>query len=322
MAVYVLMENRFNKIKNPSLESLSAAKKLAEKFSTENVAILFGDAENISDLGKYGADRVIKVNTGSDLVSRDVIIDVVTEILNGDSEFKALFASATSFGKDIIPGVSARFKKGIAQDVTELFYDKDPLLIKRPVFAGKAFEIIKFNDFPYFITTRPNVFKKNEYNSEGKVEEIEKSVSEDGLKTVLKEVKSTGSGQIELTEANVIVSGGRGMKGPENFKIIEELASLLNAAVGASRAAVDEGWIDHQHQVGQTGKTVSPTVYIACGISGAIQHLAGMSSSKYIIAINKDPDAPIFKVADLGIVGDLFKVVPALTEELKKVLNK
>ncbi len=320
MAVYVLIENRFNKVKNPSFESLSAAKKLAEKYSTENVAILFGDAENISDLGKYGADKVIKVKTGSDLVSRDVIIDVVAEILNSDSDFKALFASATSFGKDIIPGISARFKKGIAQDVTELFYESDPLLIKRPVFAGKAFEIIKFNDFPYFITTRPNVFKKNEYNASGNVEEIEKSVSDS--KTVLKEVKSTGSGQIELTEANVIVSGGRGMKGPENFKIIEELASLLNAAVGASRAAVDEGWIDHQHQVGQTGKTVSPTVYIACGISGAIQHLAGMSSSKYIIAINKDPDAPIFKVADLGIVADLFKVVPALTEELKKVLNK
>ncbi len=322
MAVYVLIENRYNKIKNPSFESLSAAKKLAEKFSTDNIAILFGEAENSSELGKYGADKVIKVNTGSDLVSRDVIIDAVYEILSNDSDFKALFASATSFGKDIIPGISARFKKGIAQDITELFYDSDPIMIKRPVFAGKAFEVIKFTDFPYFITTRPNVFKKAEYNSSGEIKEIEKSVSPDSLKTTLKEMKSTGSGQIELTEANVIVSGGRGMKGPENFKIIEDLAALLNAAVGASRAAVDEGWIDHQHQVGQTGKTVSPTVYIACGISGAIQHLAGMSSSKYIIAINKDPDAPIFKVADLGIVADLFKVVPALTEELKKVLNK
>ncbi len=322
MAVYVLIENRNHNIKNPSFESLSAAKKLAEKFGTQCVAILFGDAENISDLGKYGADKVLKIKTGQELVSRDAVIEIVSDIVKNDGDFKALFASATSFGKDVLPGISAKFEKGIAQDITEIFYDNDPILIKRPVFAGKAFEIIKFNDFPYFITTRPNVFKKAEYNSDGSVEEVEKSVSPDSLKTVLKEVKSTGSGQIELTEANVIVSGGRGMKGPENFKIIEELASLLNAAVGASRAAVDEGWIDHQHQVGQTGKTVSPTVYIACGISGAIQHLAGMSSSKYIIAINKDPDAPIFKVADLGIVGDLFKVVPALTEELKKVLNK
>jgi electron transfer flavoprotein alpha subunit len=172
----------------------------------------------------------------------------------------------------------------------------------------------------FIATLRPNVFPAEEKGGEVAVEKADFAPSPDDLKVSLREVVKSAGEKAELTESEVIVSGGRGMKGPENFPVIEELASALNAAVGASRAAVDAGWREHSDQVGQTGKTVSPTLYIACGISGAIQHLAGMSSSKVIVAINKDPEAPIFKVADYGIVGDLFEVIPALTEEIKKTL--
>ena len=172
---------------------------------------------------------------------------------------------------------------------------------------------------PVFVATlRPNVFPAEESGGASQVEVLEFIPAPEDLRVTVKEKIKTQAERPELTESDIIVSGGRGMKGPENFKIIEELADTLHAAVGASRAAVDAGWREHSDQVGQTGKTVSPTLYIACGISGAIQHLAGMSSSKVIVAINKDPEAPIFNVADYGIVGDLFEVVPALTEEIKK----
>jgi electron transfer flavoprotein alpha subunit len=191
----------------------------------------------------------------------------------------------------------------------------------RPIYAGKAYAKVQLLMTPGVATLRPNVFSLGAADTGRSAESVSftPELSASQIRATVKEVQASAGLKVELTEANIIVSGGRGMKGPENFPIIDQLADVLGGATGASRSAVDAGWIDHQHQVGQTGKTVSPTLYIACGISGAIQHLAGMSSSKYIVAINKDPEAPIFSIADYGIVGDLFVVVPALTQELKNL---
>jgi electron transfer flavoprotein alpha subunit len=194
--------------------------------------------------------------------------------------------------------------------------------LTRPVYSAKAVIKVACKDKPQMATIRPNVLVPGEPDAAASAEvvKVPVSLSDADIRTVVKDVLKSAGGKVELTEANVIVAGGRGMKGPDEFKILEELAGVLGAAVGASRAAVDAGWRDHHDQVGQTGKVVNPSLYIACGISGSIQHLAGMKTSKVIVAVNKDPEAPIFKVANYGIVGDLFKVVPVMTEEFKKML--
>jgi electron transfer flavoprotein alpha subunit len=188
---------------------------------------------------------------------------------------------------------------------------------RRPMYAGKAYATVRWEGEPQMATLRPNVFPVGPADAARKAE-VKKETVDTSARAKVTAVHATAAGKVELTEAQIIVSGGRGLKGPENFHLIESLASAMGAAVGASRAVVDAGWVDHQYQVGQTGKTVSPTLYVACGISGAIQHLAGMSSSKYIVAINKDADAPIFKVANYGVVGDLFELLPKLTEAAKR----
>jgi electron transfer flavoprotein alpha subunit len=203
----------------------------------------------------------------------------------------------------------------MATDCTEVKVEGNDLILKRPMYAGKVKAMIKLTSPVKIVTVRPNIYQAVEAPASVQKESIE--VDKPDFRTVVKEIISGAKGKLDVTEADIIVSGGRGMKGPENWHLVEELASLLGAANGASRAAVDAGWRPHDEQVGQTGKTVSPSLYIAVGISGAIQHLAGMSSSKYIVAINKDPDAPIFKVADYGIVADLFEVVPRMINELK-----
>jgi electron transfer flavoprotein alpha subunit len=221
-------------------------------------------------------------------------------------------------GRDLAPRCAAALGVGAIADVTGLEMEGDAFVASRPVYSGKAFATVDAGGKnPQVISLRPNVFAAEEVGGSAEV------VALDGLalsiRAVVKELVSTGGDELDVAEADVIVSGGRGIKGPENFALIRELASELGAAVGASRAVVDAGWIEHAHQVGQTGKVVSPSLYIAAGISGAIQHLAGMSSSKVIVAINKDPDAPIFKVADYGVVGDLFTVIPPMIEEIKKL---
>ena len=223
-------------------------------------------------------------------------------------------------GRDLMPRVAARLGVGLAQDcIAAEIVDDGQLECIRPIYAGKAYAKVRLLMSPAIATLRPNVFPLGDADTARNAETVTLTpeLNAEKIRASVKETRKSSGQKVELTEANIIVSGGRGMKGPENFPVVEALADAFGGAMGASRAAVDAGWIDQQHQVGQTGKTVSPTLYVACGISGAIQHLAGMSSSKFIVAINKDPEAPIFNIADYGIVGDLFEVVPALTEAIK-----
>jgi electron transfer flavoprotein alpha subunit len=231
--------------------------------------------------------------------------------------------SATLNGKDLSGSVGAGLATSALQDCVAVTLSDGKITVRRPVYAGKAIITLEAKKNPVIISLRPKVFPALVPDQSKTAPRDVLDVALDGTeqKIKMKEIIKSAAKKVELTEADIIVSGGRGMKGPENYKILEELANLLNAAVGASRAAVDAGWRPHEDQVGQTGKTVCPTLYVACGISGAIQHLAGMSSSKCIVAINKDPEAPIFKIANYGVVGDLFEVVPALATEIKKSQN-
>ena len=229
-----------------------------------------------------------------------------------------LLLGATAQGKDLSAALVGKLATGMATDCTDVKIADGKLLAVRPMYAGKCFGEVVVSGTPQMASLRPNVFPIVENAKAGAVVKFDPGLGE--AKTKVLEVQKEAAGKIDVAEANIIVSGGRGMKGPEGYGILEELAKLLGAAVGASRAAVDAGWRPQSDQVGQTGKVVSPNLYIACGISGAIQHLAGMSSSKYIVAINKDAEAPIFAKADYGVVDDLFKVVPALTGEVKKLL--
>ncbi len=232
----------------------------------------------------------------------------------------AVLFAASALGRDLAPRVAARCGVGLASDCTALTVDGGALVATRPVFAGKAIQKVGFARTPAMATLRPKVFAPGSGGGPATVEPLEFAYdAAASARAVVMEVAESSGGKVDLTESEIIVSGGRGLKGPENFPLVEQLADALGATVGTSRAVVDAGWRPHSDQVGQTGKTVSPKLYVAVGISGAIQHLAGMSSSRCIVAINKDPEAPIFKVADYGIVGDLFEVVPALTEAVKKL---
>ncbi len=233
-------------------------------------------------------------------------------------DYAAVLLPATALGKDLGPRVAALIECPIATDVTEIAHD-GAIVVKRPVYSSKAIYTLKITTTPSVISVRPNVFAPAERSAEASVEEVPPPEPGDRPRARTVEVKQAEQAKLDVAEASIIVSGGRGLREPENFRLVEELAAVVGGAVGASRAVVDAGWRPHAEQVGQTGKTVSPSLYFAIGISGAIQHLAGMRTSKVIVAINKDPDAPIFKVADYGIVGDLFEIVPRLTEELKKI---
>jgi len=290
---------------------------------TELTAAVIGSGiEGIAPtLGKYGADRVLVADDNAfKFYSPEGYTRVLAEVIKTRGPSIVLLP-ASALGKDLAPKLAARLKLGLATECTQLFITDGRLEAQRPVYAGKALIRVRFETEPQLATLRPNVFpiKELDQPKSPSVEKVKISVSPADLGAIVKEIIPAPGGRVDLTEADVVVSGGRGMKGPENFKLLEELADLLGGAVGASRAAVDAGWRPHSDQVGQTGKVVTPSLYIACGISGAIQHLAGMSSSKCIVAINKDPDAPIFQRADYGIVGDLFEVVPALIEEIKKL---
>jgi electron transfer flavoprotein alpha subunit len=309
--VLVFMEIKDGKLKKASREALSIGRKLAEAAGGELVAFA-NDAAVAEDAGRYGAKKLYVV-AGEYAVEpyTTALAQVVSEV-----QPSVLLFAGTSNGRDLAPRLAARLNAGVASDVDRLEWTDGKLRARRPVYSGKAFATVDVVSTPAIATTRPNAFPLEESGG-GAAEVVNVSASTDN-RVKLVETKVPEAGELSIAEADIIVSGGRGLKEAQNFSHIRDLAHAIGGAVGASRATVDAGWIDHQHQVGQTGRVVSPNLYIAAGVSGAIQHLAGMSSSKHIVAVNKDPEAPIFRIADLGVVGDLFTILPALTEEVKK----
>ncbi|MBW2630154.1 MAG: electron transfer flavoprotein subunit alpha/FixB family protein [Deltaproteobacteria bacterium] len=320
--VWIVAEHRNGALRNVSFEVASVARKLADELGEEVSAVLVGSGvEGLApELGKYGVD---KVYVADDAMFADYTTDAysaaVAKVVKENDASILLLASSVQ-GKDLSSRLVGTLATGMASDCTDVKIADGKLLAIRPMYAGKCFGEIVVESYPQMASLRPKVFAAVENAKAGEVVKFDAGIAADALKTKVLETQKDASGKVDLTEADIIVSGGRGMKGADEYKIIEELADLLGAAVGASRAAVDAGWRPQSDQVGQTGKVVSPNLYVACGISGAIQHLAGMSSSKYIVAINKDSEAPIFARADYGIVDDLFKIVPEVTAAAKKIL--
>jgi electron transfer flavoprotein alpha subunit len=323
--VLVFVERRDGEIKRPSLEAVSVARRIADATGGRVDALTLGPgaADCAGDLAARGADRVLACDAGwLELYVPEAYAATLAGAA-GSGDVGVVLLAATIMGKDLAPRVAAKLETGLLSDVIEIDWSADGgLRAKRPVYSGKALATVSIpKATPAMATLRPNVFALNDADAGRSAETvtIEPGLSEDAVRVRTVRVEKAEQQELDVAEASIIVSGGRGIKGPENFSLIRDLAQAVGGAVGASRAVVDSGWIAHSHQVGQTGKVVSPNLYIACGISGAIQHLAGMSSSKVIVAINKDAEAPIFKVADYGVVGDLFEVVPKLTEEIRRL---
>ncbi|MDY6836464.1 MAG: electron transfer flavoprotein subunit alpha/FixB family protein [Thermodesulfobacteriota bacterium] len=316
--VLVVAEQVGGAFRKIAYEAVSEGRRVADTLGESLTGVVLGSGiEAIApELGKYGADKVL---VGDDPALADYTTDayanVVCDIVR-KSDPKVLLLGASMGGKDLSARVAAHLDTGLAMDCVSLRVDGDALIATRPMFGGKVLAEVSVQGTPQIAAIRPNVMEVVEAERAADVEKI--SVNIGVVKTRLLEKRVETAAKMDLTEADIIVSGGRGMGGPD-FSLLEELAEVLGGTVGASRSAVDEGWRPQSDQVGQTGKVVSPGLYIACGISGAIQHLAGMGTSKYIVAINKDPEAPIFKKADYGIVEDLFNVVPALTAQFRKL---
>ncbi|KML35801.1 electron transfer flavoprotein subunit alpha/FixB family protein [Cytobacillus firmus] len=317
--VLVLGEVRDGSLRNVSFEAVAAGKTASE--GGEVVGVLIGDSVSAlaSGMIHYGADRVVTVEDEKlKQYTPDGFSQALMAVIDSESP-DGLIVGHTAMGKDLAPKIAAKLESGLISDVTSLEEAGGNLVFTRPIYSGKAFEKKIVTDGLLFATIRPNniaPLEKDESRS-GDVASVAAEIKD--LRTIIKEVVRKASEGVDLSEAKVIIAGGRGVKSEEGFGPLKELASVLNGAVGASRGACDADYCDYSLQIGQTGKVVTPDLYIACGISGAIQHLAGMSNSKVIVAINKDPEANIFKVADYGIVGDLFEVVPLLTEEFKKL---
>ncbi|GGH83718.1 electron transfer flavoprotein alpha subunit [Pullulanibacillus pueri] len=317
----VVAEVREGELRHVSFEAIAAGKKIAN--GGEVIAVICGDqlANLGKTLGQYGADRVLTVEDEKlKHYTPDGYKQALKQVIDSE-EPDAIIMGHTSIGKDLSAGLAARLNSALVSDIIDIEEGSDPLFI-RPIYSGKAFEKKRIKEGLIFVTIRPNNIEALDIDESREVPvEVFDVVIKD-LRTVVKDiVKKTTSG-VDLSEAKVIVSGGRGVKNADGFKPLQELADVLGGAVGASRAACDAGYCDYSLQIGQTGKVVTPDLYIACGISGAIQHLAGMSSSKVIVAINKDPDANIFSIADYGIVGDIFEVVPLLTQYFKEALQQ
>ncbi len=275
---------------------------------------------NAAELGVYGAGSVLAADSPRLQQHAPAAWAALIARAAKSVDAQIVLLSATQMGKDVAPRVAVLLEAGLASDCTGLRVEGGDVIATRPVFAGKATTEVRVTTPAKVFTVRPNVFNVTQSGSAAPVKPIDAQLDDAMFASVVTGTK-VATGRPDVAEADVIVSGGRGLKGPEHFHLIEELADVLHAGVGASRAVVDAGWRPHDEQVGQTGKTVSPSLYIACGISGAVQHLAGMSTSKYIVAINKDKDAPIFQIADYGITGDVFEVLPELTARLKETLG-
>jgi electron transfer flavoprotein alpha subunit len=315
----IIAEVQKGELKKASFEIASKAKSLGGEVSV--VLVGSGVASVAANLGKFGADKIYVVDA-PDFANyvTEAYVQAVAAVVAKVSP-SVILVAASAQGKDLTPALAARLGVGSVSDAVDLAVEGGKVVAKRPIYAGKAYTMVECASDPQVISIRPNSFIATEVAGAGTVENVSVALDASKIKAAVKSLEVAASKEPDQTEAEIIVSGGRGMKGPDEFNILKDLAKALGptATVGASRAAVDAGWIGHSYQVGQTGKTVSPNLYIACGISGAIQHLAGMGTSKVIVAINKDSEAPIFSKADFGVVDDLFRVVPALTCEVKRI---
>ena len=314
--IFLIAEHKEGTLKKSTLEILSELTRQGGQTTVvvpgADLPTSFGD-----ELGKYGAKRVVYLEaTALQAYSTEGYANALHEYLSTQSP-AIVVTGATSQGKDFLPRLAAKFQTGLATDCTAFKLTGSDVTVRRPMYAGKCSKAVSFLKKPAIFSVRPNTFAATAGSGTASVDKV--AAVPGTIRAVVKEIQAPQTKKVELTEADAIISGGRSLKNADNFKILTECAAVIGAAVGASRAAVDAGYASHDMQVGQTGKTVSPKLYIACGISGAIQHLAGMRTSKVIVAINKDPEAPIFQKADYGIVGDLFECVPLLTQELKKL---
>lgn len=319
MSILVFVEQNDGKMKGSSLELVTAAQKTGKDFFT----VSFGPGSDSlqSELSEYGVKKHFAFSAPeTQLYNPQIYTQAVVDLFN-EVGATALLGSGSALTKDLFPAVAANVDAGYASDCIDLTWEGSQFSARKPLYADKCFCKVEFADSAkQVILTRPNQLPIEK--KEGTSTELEsKSLSAQDLKSIVRDIVKGSSAKLDITEANIIVSGGRGLQDPSNFKILEELADVLGASVGASRAVVDAGWVSHSMQVGQTGKTVAPSLYFAVGISGAVQHLAGMTSSKVIVAINKDPEAPIFKKATYGIVGDALEIVPKLTQEFKALLS-
>lgn len=324
--IWIIAEQRGGTLRKISFELVSEGRRLADQSGQPLAAIVLGHqiTEEANKLTPFGPDTLYIADAPELAAYTPEAYTAVLSQLIKEKQPDIVLGGSSQQGKELAARLAARLETGLAMDCVAFRLEDGLLIAKRPIYAGKVYaEVVCETARPQMATARPNVFPvlDPDANRIAAVETVPVSIKPEDLRTILVEALADQSGKVDLTEATCIVSGGRGLKGAENFAILEKMAGVIGASVGASRSAVDAGWRPHSDQVGQTGKVVNPNLYIACGISGAIQHLAGMGSSKVIVAVNKDPDAPIFQKADYGIVGDLFEVVPVLEEEFKKILS-
>ena len=323
--VFVVAETRGGALRQVALETVSAARMAADALGGEVHAMVVGApgiGQVSESLGQHGADSVLVVEDAAlERYSPEVAAATAAARIK-DGEYRVALFPATAEGRDLAPRVAAILGVSMASDVTDFAVDGDAVTVKHPAYTGKAIATLKLTGTPAVISVRPGTYAATEAAQSARVEAVQPAIDPGSARVKVTEI-GTKTAKVDLAEAPVIVVGGRGLQEAGNFALVEELAAAFgNAAVGATRAVTDDGWRDPADQIGQTGRVVSPTLYVGVGVSGAIQHLAGMRSSSVIVAINKDKDAPIFKVADYGIVGDLFEVVPKLTEEVKAAKAK
>ncbi|MED4203564.1 electron transfer flavoprotein subunit alpha/FixB family protein [Neobacillus mesonae] len=320
--VLVVGEVRNGSLRKVTFEAIAAAAAVAEGGEIVGLLIGGGQQEMAEEMIHFGADRVLLAeNEQLDSYTSDGYGQALLQIIEQEQP-EAIVFGHTSLGKDLSPKIAARLDAGLLSDVIHIAVTDGQIICTRPIYAGKAFEEKHIIDGPVLLSIRPNniaVLNKDQ-TRQGAIQSVKVEIK--NLRTIVKEVIRKAVTGVDLSEAKIIISGGRGVKGAEGFKLLQELADVLGGAVGASRGACDAGYCDYSLQIGQTGKVVTPDLYIACGISGAIQHVAGMSNSKVVVAINKDPEANIFSIADFGIVGDLFEVLPLLTKEFKQIIER
>ena len=326
-AILAVVESRNGELRKVAFEVVSAARQAAEASGGGEVhAILFG-APGISGraaaLSRYGTDLVTVVeHPGLGRYSPEVFAATVAQQLKA-TDYRAAFFAASAEGRDLAPRVAAKAGVSLASDVTGFEFQGDSVLARHPAYTGKVIVTLRLTGTPALLSIRPGAIAPVEQPREARMESAAPALDPGAARVTVTDVAARGSARLDLGEATIVVSGGRGLRAAENFKLVEDLAAALgNAAVGATRAVTDDGWRPATDQIGQTGRLVSPDLYIAVGISGAVQHLAGMRTAKTIVAINKDKDAPIFKIADYGIVGDLFEIMPRLTEEIRKARSQ